>query len=1763
MEDEPTMARSTATQLLGTAEFSQKSLVKKWLACYQNGELLSALKQHWKSFVLHVFNEKNDIEKTERFATKFLLVPMEEFLCNGNPEQMFDELKKLDQPSQLCGKVFKIGEPTYSCRDCANDPTCVLCIDCFQKSDHRKHRYRMGTSGGAGYCDCGDPEAWKSDPFCEKHLQQHDQTYKNPMELLSDDLIDRASTLFMSTLQYTVEMLTWEQSDSLPTDIQPEGELDDSYVTMMFNDELHTYEQVINTLQKAVDCTHKEAVDFATMVDREGRSGVRYGTFSECEKARTVIERNTRLGSKPLKVQVMHTTVVSHHQFALRMINWLQKIISKSDGLRHLFCVLSMKPQANGQDSLMEKMLLADTQLWKAARVSSHQLLMSGVLMDQECKKQFAIIFTKWYRQLMHSFSLDDHDHEVSVSSLSVQIYTVPSLARMLITDHNLLRVILSTILQACEDRKNKNGKLSFDRSERNPAFRRSWYIFYDLKYALTCKPNPDEWTDTLRESFHNGLLAFIELLKLMQGMDAVTRQTGQHLEFEPEWEGAFNLQLKLEDNIALFLEWCGSDPKVLVNAYRATVSALVECQPPDDVRREDFTVAGKTAQCIKYSVSTQPVSIHIPVTRFLAGLHVQLGKYGLSVSSSNLLKDMHPSELIELSLRSQVMIAQTQAGMWRRNGYSLLNQIFFYHNVKCRAEMYDKDIVMLQVGTTVLDSNEYILQILHRYGLTAWIREEYDTPGGQEDSLRQTVMLAEEFLNLMIIIIGERFTDGIGTIEENEQVKREIIHQLCISNMSHSELAKALPEDANNETGLESVVHDVAVFKKPNATPGSAAAKGKYELKEECYAQYNPYFFHYSRSEQSESVENQMKRKRQEGGSDLALPPPVPPDLRPQFISIRNLLHSDIMMHIFHLILNRTGATRSRSWSEAQLERVFHLIGLALHEQLRALKENDVSFHFLTKATVENNSILSKLEKLVWHPNVSHDSVKNLLTWLLKMFAEVRKYRNETVCMDTLEKLSSTSDKKLEEDKKRKAELAAKRRAKIMAQMSAMQKNFIKENAELFEHTSTELPTVGTDMDTSDTYGDRFPIALGPFHSPSASGLMIREKCILCQEQQDITHMNRAMVLAACVQKSTVLSQSRGKKRSDIEDFDPLFMSSDLYLGTHTSTCGHVMHADCWQRYFDAIVAKERRRPLRFRHSFSYDIDKSEFLCPLCECISNTVIPIVPPLSTLLSESDRREVNLCFNDWLDGIQKSVENSVKAEKDKESEEESLLFQPCPISTITKMMAESVAKNFQLLWEYVYDDASGHFSEGMREMLRKFAVDVFTFGLGMEPNESNPWVPIMAWNTCAFTIQAVEQCLRYEQKPIFGSMTSRQSDCLTSLIKFAAVCSQVMTPDTVKQHCIRLLCVLFPDGVERKKKESRCLLDVDMFHYLTCLVMTLPTLYAEGHTSAISTLPTGGLNDQHALQLVITAHIVQILLTYDPSMADTMEMEADAEGEKLLGIYTKLREKTGVNSGHNPSPWELSAHVQKAVLPFLRCAAILFHHITNVPSHASLQERSDVEFSLLCKYLGLPNQLSSLFEDQGEVIEALITSWTNNTELKERLSGASSEKLVHYPLQCNELISLPEDYSDLINRVSSFTCPRSMGDDGRAPTMCLVCGKMVCSQSYCCQTDLDGMTVGAATEHSMHCGAGIGLFLRVRECQVLLLAAKTKGCFVSPPYVDNYGETDQGLRRGNPLHLCEENYKKLHRLWLSHSIPETIAHNLETNSNLLSLEWQQL
>ncbi|KAI1894448.1 hypothetical protein AGOR_G00115920 [Albula goreensis] len=391
-------------------DFSAKDTALKWL---QVNELPKEVYQHLARYVpkIYCLGPNLNPQSEDLLAQLLLQAPLEWYLCGEDPSTGLAKLEQSNQPSQLCGHVFKVGEPTYSCRECAADPTCVLCMQCFLGSVHKEHRYRMTTSGGGGFCDCGDTEAWKKGPYCQKHEPNiSDVSQEDPLAHLSADMIARTYNIFSIVLKYAVDMLTWEKEDELPPGLEP-PERGDTYYCMLFNDEVHTYEQVIYTLQKAVNCTQKEAVSFATTVDRDGRKSVRYGDFQFCEQAKSVIVRNTSRQSKPLRVQVMHSSVVAHQCFALKALAWLGHIISYSDALRRILCQVGLQKGPEGENSsLVDTLMLCDSKMWKGARNVYHQLFMSSLLMDLKYKKLFAIQFAKNYERLQSDFVKDDHD---------------------------------------------------------------------------------------------------------------------------------------------------------------------------------------------------------------------------------------------------------------------------------------------------------------------------------------------------------------------------------------------------------------------------------------------------------------------------------------------------------------------------------------------------------------------------------------------------------------------------------------------------------------------------------------------------------------------------------------------------------------------------------------------------------------------------------------------------------------------------------------------------------------------------------------------------------------------------------------------------------------------------------------------------------------------------------------------------------------------------------------------------------------------------------------------------------------------------------------------------------------------------------------------------------------------------------------------------------------------------------------------------------
>ena len=54
--------------------------------------------------------------------------------------------------------------------------------------------------------------------------------------------------------------------------------------------------------------------------------------------------------------------------------------------------------------------------------------------------------------------------------------------------------------------------------------------------------------------------------------------------------------------------------------------------------------------------------------------------------------------KMIEYPLRALVLVAQVHAQMWKRNGYAILHQVTNYQEIRFVSEMFDRDILMLQV---------------------------------------------------------------------------------------------------------------------------------------------------------------------------------------------------------------------------------------------------------------------------------------------------------------------------------------------------------------------------------------------------------------------------------------------------------------------------------------------------------------------------------------------------------------------------------------------------------------------------------------------------------------------------------------------------------------------------------------------------------------------------------------------------------------------------------------------------------------------------------------------------------------------------------------------------------------------------------------------------------------------------------------------------------------------------------------------------------
>lgn len=87
------------------------------------------------------------------------------------------------------------------------------------------------------------------------------------------------------------------------------------------------------------------------------------------------------------------------------------------------------------------------------------------------------------------------------------------------------------------------------------------------------------------------------------------------------------------------------------------------ELQPSEHQPNAQASLLGYAQSCYEFDVATQPVSVHLPLSRLISGLLLALPKHGLSWDCSEMVLDAKPTllQLMESPLRLQVLMAQAR----------------------------------------------------------------------------------------------------------------------------------------------------------------------------------------------------------------------------------------------------------------------------------------------------------------------------------------------------------------------------------------------------------------------------------------------------------------------------------------------------------------------------------------------------------------------------------------------------------------------------------------------------------------------------------------------------------------------------------------------------------------------------------------------------------------------------------------------------------------------------------------------------------------------------------------------------------------------------------------------------------------------------------------------------------------------------------------------------------------------------------------------
>ncbi|EGI67359.1 E3 ubiquitin-protein ligase UBR3 [Acromyrmex echinatior] len=807
----------------------------------------------------------------------------------------------------------------------------------------------------------------------------------------------------------------------------------------------------------------------------------------------------------------------------------------------------------------------------------------------------------------------------------------------------------------------------------------------------------------------------------------------------------------------------------------------------------------------------------------------------------------------------------------------------------------------------------------------------------------------------------------------------------------------------------------------------------------------------------------------------------------------------------------------------------------LKLHSQLSgvpdsynpeqsAMSDNEVSSSSSSSSSISSSSSSSSFISLLPSESRIGDG-PFFISQLLRKIADLDPICKQTI-IETRNKLWPRMQE-CEEDEQREKEnrereerrkRAKERQQKLMAEFANKQKQFMEKAMETEDADASGMDWDQEENETKLTSKKEYDCVICNQTTPSSEDkpmglvVLVQATSIIGHERQQ---SDRLVLPTSDEDPPIPKGDTRGAhfdRRMDEMNrlFDTLSWLLSVNIGweggVHVQTCGHHLHLDCLKSYLESLRSQQRQQSLA--------VERGEYLCPLCRQLANSVLPLSPQLGECSAVVRSRHASTAtiladLNTFLKEIQRNpVSSNLSVAMGKAMED----MTSC---TYLKYKQKNCKPSHQSLFLFVTSVARTNFEI---ELVQRGG------SLCVAPPTTIPLMP--------------------------------KRDCIVALLHVLAMHARVLTTWPVHHVWQQLSGISLMEestsslALTPHERQVPLLLR-DPTAMLIQFILLLPLHLDQTYFSGVVKVLYNLLYYQVILQVScnFSREERNMILKKRCSCATTPSETILAEIIEYFsesGLYPGTDDNKPSTST-SPTYARVKSHcieqqIQSLCLPFLRVAALLRYHLYEQP----------LQFVRLVYYLELVTEGMSWDSFDSTValnwqepeagvsvplfwcdqLIAFLANWRGHQPARNLIMEQ------HISWHVPKLVSLPREYEKIFTYYHERQCSMCHSVPPEI-SICLLCGTIVCLKQNCCRQ----MNVFEATQHSIDCGGGTGIYLVVTSTYIIVIRGR-RACLWGSLYLDDFEEEDRDLKRGKPLYLSQDRYQLLEQQWLAHRFDHT-------------------